>query len=140
MTYQEFIEQCRHTDQGIQTQKHHILPKCIGGTDSLENIIELSWINHYLAHYLLAKENPDNKQLQKAFKRMGDINFFLNRCYKLSLAGEESHKCGRHWNLSEDTKKKMSTAKTGVKFTEEHKRKISEARKEWWSRKKEKII
>lgn len=135
MTYAEFIEYNRHRDQGKYTQKHHIIPKCVGGKDNKENIIRLSWLTHYYAHMLLAKENPDCEELQKAYENMGSIDAYLQRCYKLSLVGEDSHKCGRHWNLSEDTKNKMSTAKTGVKFTEEHKRKLSEARKEWWSRK-----
>jgi len=38
-------------------------------------------------------------------------------------------KIGRHWKLSGITKKRISEARTGMKFSEEHKRKMSEVRK-----------
>lgn len=41
----------------IDTYKetHHILPKCMGGDDSKENLVMLTARQHYLAHWLLYK-------------------------------------------------------------------------------------
>lgn len=36
-------------------ERHHIVPKCLGGSDELENIIKLSPEDHFFAHLLLAK-------------------------------------------------------------------------------------
>ena len=36
-------------------EKHHIIPKCLGGTDIKDNIVKLTYKEHYLAHLLLAK-------------------------------------------------------------------------------------
>lgn len=40
-------------------EKHHIIPKHMGGTDDESNLILLTVAEHVQAHYLLAKENPD---------------------------------------------------------------------------------
>tara|TARA_Y100001973_G_C5206836_1_gene342040 strand:- start:2086 stop:2889 length:804 start_codon:yes stop_codon:yes gene_type:complete len=36
-------------------EKHHVLPKCLGGNDDLSNIVELTPEEHYVAHQLLVK-------------------------------------------------------------------------------------
>jgi len=51
-------------------EKHHIVPRCAGGTDDAENICELTAEEHYVAHQLLAKMNPDNVGLWSACKLM----------------------------------------------------------------------
>lgn len=50
-------------------EKHHILPKSLGGTDENGNIVLLTYREHYLAHYLLWKIFK-NKQTIFAFWRM----------------------------------------------------------------------
>ena len=39
-------------------EKHHIVPRCLGGTDAKENIVSLYPEEHYLAHQLLVKIHP----------------------------------------------------------------------------------
>jgi hypothetical protein len=39
-------------------EKHHIIPKCLGGSDEPENLVELTAREHYIAHQLLVKMNP----------------------------------------------------------------------------------
>ena len=36
-------------------QKHHIIPKCIGGTDNLSNLVTLTYKEHRVCHCLLIK-------------------------------------------------------------------------------------
>ena len=122
MTYKEFIEYNKTRDQGPYTQKHHIIPTSMGGSKTdPNNIIRLSWLTHYYAHYLLAKENPDNKQIQRYWKVKGDIDRWLHWCYDTWQHALSS------WD--EDTKKKMSKSHMGKKQSEETKRKISESQK-----------
>jgi hypothetical protein len=44
-------------------EKHHIIPKCLGGTDRKDNLVYLSAREHYVAHQLLAKIHPESKGL-----------------------------------------------------------------------------
>lgn len=39
----------------VYTESHHIIPKCLGGTDTESNIVNLTAREHFIAHYLLAK-------------------------------------------------------------------------------------
>lgn len=42
--------------KNIYTEKHHIIPKCLGGNNDKENLINLPWMIHILAHFLIAKK------------------------------------------------------------------------------------
>lgn len=39
----------------IYGEKHHIIPKCLGGSNKKENLVRLTAREHYIAHLLLAK-------------------------------------------------------------------------------------
>lgn len=56
------------------TETHHILPRCLHGTDSPENLIELTLREHFLAHWLLWKAYPDYLPLASAFLQMNNKN------------------------------------------------------------------
>ena len=50
-----FLNECLKKDySGQKINKHHILPRFMGGDNSIENIIKLSREDHYIAHILLA--------------------------------------------------------------------------------------
>lgn len=44
-------------------EEHHVVPKCIGGTDKKENLVNLTPEEHYVAHQLLVRIYPDNQRL-----------------------------------------------------------------------------
>lgn len=81
MNYDHFIADLLATrgrkilsTEKVYTETHHIIPRCMGGTDEEANLIELYASEHFLAHKLLAEENPDNLKLQFAFGAMGQAN------------------------------------------------------------------
>lgn len=51
-------------------ERHHILPKCMGGRDEYSNLIYLSARCHLLAHWLLMKAFPEVKGLKTAYATM----------------------------------------------------------------------
>ena len=51
-------------------EKHHIVPRCLNGTDSEENLVRLTPEEHYVAHQLLVKIHPTNHALAKAAAMM----------------------------------------------------------------------
>lgn len=48
---------------------HHILPKCLGGSDDTENLVALTAREHFIAHWLLSKIHKSSS-LSYAFLRM----------------------------------------------------------------------
>jgi len=54
--YSAFLDKCSNKDyEGMLTQKHHILPKKMGGSNKKSNIVVLSLEDHYNAHVILSK-------------------------------------------------------------------------------------
>ena len=44
-------------------EEHHIIPKCLGGTNEKENLVRLTPEEHYVAHQLLIRLYPNNQRL-----------------------------------------------------------------------------
>lgn len=49
---------------------HHIVPKCLGGDDSKENLVMFTGREHYVAHMLLWKAHPEHNKLVYAATMM----------------------------------------------------------------------
>mgnify|MGYP005856629793 CR=1 FL=1 len=66
-------------------EEHHIVPKCMGGNNNPENLVDLNLREHFIAHRLLEKIYPDHRGLLHGVFRMsandkyGKIN---SRTYK----------------------------------------------------------
>lgn len=75
MDYKEFIQNIINTRGRFNCgeeyhERHHIIPRCMGGTNDKENLIDLYAHEHYIAHKLLALENIKNQKLQYAWWQM----------------------------------------------------------------------
>jgi len=51
--YNSIIERARSRSIEGYTESHHIIPKCIGGTNKKENLVRLTYREHRLCHLLL---------------------------------------------------------------------------------------
>lgn len=94
ITYNEYIQNIINTrgqwniPNNTYFESHHILPKCLGGTGKVKakhkNIIWLYPEEHYIAHKLLAIENPTNKALVNAWEMMAYPKGKTKRSYPVS--------------------------------------------------------
>jgi hypothetical protein len=95
------------------SEKHHILPKCMGGNNFSENLVKLTAREHFLYHWLLCRIYPENSSLSAAFWLMcNDYRFE----YKYTARTYEEARI----QFAKDHSKTMS----GRNFTEEHKQNI----------------
>ena len=134
----------RRTDLEGYYEKHHIIPKCIGGGNEVSNIVKLTPEEHFIAHLLLGKMYPTNHKLAVA------VFLISGRCNKPTvktnsrLYGElrrkasemfASYNTGRTpWNKggthSDETRKKMSeSGKKRAPISEETRAKLSASKK-----------
>lgn len=69
--YEQIIEKAK-TRQFLDEygEKHHIIPRCLGGDNSKQNIVKLTFREHFLCHWLLCKIYPDNSKIHHAFSSM----------------------------------------------------------------------
>lgn len=166
ITYEEFIQNILDTRGRFACgdeyhERHHIIPRCCGGLDNEDNLVDLFAREHYEAHRLLALENPENNSLQYAWWMMSnhsgmegqnryittpleyeECKIKFSNTMKKVFANPENHPMfGKH--LSEEARKKISDAtkgrpgpNLGKHFSEETKTKISMAAKERFSDKR----
>lgn len=149
-TYEEFINNILETRGRFACgdeyhERHHIVPKSIGGTNNEENLIDLYAREHYEAHRLLALENPDNDKLVYAWWMMSHMSEAHQRDYELtaeeyeearkafskSMSGENHPMYGVH-RFGEAApmygRRGKDNPNYGSHRTEEQKKRLSEAK------------
>lgn len=68
--YDSLIERGKTRVLNTYKERHHIVPRCVGGTDDVENLVYLTPEEHYVAHQLLVKIYNGNLSLVKAAAMM----------------------------------------------------------------------
>lgn len=69
-------------------ERHHIIPKCVGGDNSSDNLIFLPPRIHYICHRILIKLYPNSNKLKFAFWAMcNQLTGDVQRKYKVSSHG-----------------------------------------------------
>lgn len=89
------------------TERHHILPRCLGGTDEPQNLVRLTAEEHYVAHQLLIRIHPNSHKLVNATMMMcaarptnkvyGWLRRRLQAAQKINQAGEKNSAFGTKW-------------------------------------------
>lgn len=65
--YYAIIESARNNPPEGYTEKHHIIPKCMGGTNEPENLVSLSARQHFICHLLLPKMTNGKHRRDSSF-------------------------------------------------------------------------
>ena len=68
--YNNIIERSKNRVLEGYCEKHHIVPKCLGGADDANNIASLTPEEHYVCHLLLTKIHPGDTRLVRAAMMM----------------------------------------------------------------------
>jgi hypothetical protein len=78
-TYDRLMERARGRvkEKGVH-ENHHIIPRSMGGSNEKSNIVALTYKEHFLAHWLLAKFTMGRDQIK-----------MLNALYYISKAGPD---------------------------------------------------
>lgn len=61
--YDNLVNRARNRSVLQYTEKHHIIPRCMNGTDEETNLVKLTPEEHFVAHQLLVKIYPHNQKL-----------------------------------------------------------------------------
>ena len=98
--YDRFIESRKNRvlPEGVYTERHHILPKCMNGSNNSDNLIRLTAREHFIAHKMLYRENKDNNKIVFAFWGMCNkqSNRNMSREYNVSSRDYEMGKLAFH--------------------------------------------
>lgn len=151
--YTYLIERARKRDLVGYCERHHIMPRCMGGSDEPQNIVRLTAEEHYVAHQLLVKMYPKTLALIRAAAILGKqcsgnkaYGWLRSRISEMtrgvSKSAEHRQKIAealrgnkngignqnrRGKTASQETLAKLSAAKRGKRKSPEHRAKISAA-------------
>lgn len=75
---------------------HHIVPRCLGGSDDTSNLVLLTAREHYIAHVLLSKSNPNNVGLKMAVVILVNHTKPANRNLKINSYLYEKRRLEAH--------------------------------------------
>lgn len=139
MLYRDFIDNILKERgrfgvlDGVYHETHHIIPRCLGGSDEKDNLIELTAQEHFIAHKMLKEENPDNVKLSQAFGAMAfprnpceqryqltpeeyeEARIAVSKAFKAMYSDKTKHPSyGTH--LSEERKKAIGDRNRGNKY------------------------
>jgi len=102
--------QNRIIDNSIYKEKHHIIPRCMGGTNQKNNLTILTAKEHFICHKILCELYPNNEKLKYAF--WGMCNQKTKRDYIVSSREYEYAKnlCMEMWKRP----KSLDTINKGI--------------------------
>lgn len=112
--YAEFIADrvARHPDKAKQKgmERHHIVAKCLGGSNDESNLVNLTFSDHIFAHLLLEKIHGG--KLAIAFQKMTTVPRYQGRHTRLAHAElrEEANKTKRFNRLGHKNGEKQKAA------------------------------
>ena len=127
--YMNLMERAKTRVPSGYTERHHIIPRSFGGSNSKENIVRLTAREHFIAHLLLTKittgENLRKMQFALAYMLSGQARYVPSSSKIFAIAKEARIKAQTGKKASLETRAKMSRSATGRKNSEESKIKLS---------------
>jgi hypothetical protein len=124
------------------SERHHIIPKSLGGSNALDNLVNLTAREHFIAHMLLAHMHGGkmwlavvkmakqcDKKNSKGYEiaRRNSVTYLKNRKITWGKKISIAHTGKVRGPLTTDRRKKISIATIGRVCTDETKQKISNA-------------
>ena len=135
-TYYNIINRAKSRAKlSCYTEKHHIIPKSMGGSNRKDNMIVLTAKEHFLCHKLLVKMTSGiyKNKMSYALWAMATLNNPSQKRYKIRSSEYESLRIQRSKMLSETTKGILNagrkTGRTSADFTDDWKQNLSNAMK-----------
>ena len=129
--YDQIIENRKNNKVDCYTERHHIIPKSLGGIDDETNLVNLTAREHFVCHFLLTKmyekESFEWYKMNHAFLMMNisSLNqqrYFNSRLYEalrknfsslmsLAQSGKNNSNYGKMWICNPETKENKSIKK-----------------------------
>lgn len=90
--YYLIIENAKSRDTEFMGEIHHIMPRCFGGGDNEENLVKLTFREHYVCHWLLTKMTEGQNRCKMTFSLHTFFHFNGHRRLNFRSRQYEYHK------------------------------------------------
>lgn len=82
--YDQIVDRAKERTLEDYREKHHIVPKSLGGGNEKSNLVELTAREHFICHWLLHRLHPTSSELSYAFWMMCSMKTVHQKRYKPS--------------------------------------------------------
>lgn len=106
------IQKSFYKENSIYTEEHHILSRHMGGDNTKDNLVELPWMIHILAHFLLAKQ-LEKIDKSSSIKNLYAVRMILNQDKVENI--QELKKIAEIKAIELETKNKLNCKKIYIK-------------------------
>ena len=141
--YESIITRAKQRSLDSYTERHHIIPRSLGGNDSADNLVDLTAREHFICHWLLTKMVHSTHDKWKMMNALGYMMWAENQNqerYKVNarlyeqlktkhsemkswaVAGERNGMYGKHH--TEEAREKIRQSRLGNQINEEQRNKI----------------
>jgi hypothetical protein len=148
-TYNQLVAKRQQTPATGYIEKHHIIPRSMGGSNNPTNLVAFTAREHYIAHLLLTKmtTGPERSKMFKAAlmmanRKVSKVNSRIYETLRKEHSKEQSARMKAHYASPENRKKhreralaqglKPPTTPKGFKQSPEQVEKMRQAR---WGKK-----
>lgn len=144
--YFQIIETAKLRVNDTYVEKHHIIPKSLGGSNSIKNLVKLTPKEHYICHKLLPRmligeprkkmiyalyciTHVQNKRQVLRYIPSAKIYNQIKEEWKKSIEGRTAHNKGKP--MSKEQKEKLRIANIGKTYirNDKYREKMSSAKK-----------
>lgn len=150
------VLQNRERTKDTVYEKHHIVPRALGGDNSLDNLVLLTPKEHYICHHLLTKftAGPARHKMMLAYKMMlrsskSNVRDFVITARMYERAKQYQSEVSRHrvhssaarekisqslqeWHSDPSNKEKFTEARRNQTITQEHRDNWATKSKQFW--------
>jgi hypothetical protein len=134
--YSRFIESIplRSKQYNDGLEKHHILPKSIGGKNDKKNLIVLTPREHFIAHRMLAKMFKGQKKMKMSFALLALGHYRNKRRDNDKLNSRQYNLAQKQWSeyLQTTEGKKWNSQRVKKQWTPKRRARQSEYMKKKW--------
>lgn len=152
--YFNIISNAQNRDISSYTEKHHIIPKSLGGSNKQTNLVKLTAREHFICHWLLTKmvDGDAKSKMCKALyitqthgigqyrykitsRMYNQIKLMRSLTTKNTRTGSQNYNFGKKWSAEKKANSKghKKTPYPRKPHTEESKKKMQQSAIERWT-------
>lgn len=113
-TYDQIIKRAKTRQIEGYVEKHHIIPKCMGGSNNISNLVKLTAREHFLCHQLLCEIYPEPKLKIALWLMIIGKGKNIQNNYKINISSRIYEK------LKIEAREIIKNKLKGRKLTEQH--------------------
>lgn len=110
--YIRIIENSLNNPPSGYTEKHHIIPRSLGGTNKKSNLIKLTALNHFKCHELLIEMYPQGSSERQKMIYALHLMAFGNHKNEYEITAEQYEKIRKLFSIEKRKSAKLQNQKT----------------------------